>query len=56
MIDNSPYIARLNIAHLPPVLIMEAIYQLDRLLDFLLSRRPSVKDGAVRTRANDILK
>jgi hypothetical protein len=49
------YIAYLNVAHLPPVLIMEAIYQLNRLLDFLLSRRPAIKDGAVRTCANHVL-
>lgn len=40
---------------LPPILIVETIYQLDRLLDFLLSRRPSIKDGAIGTRTQHVL-
>lgn len=40
---------------LPAVLIMEAIYHLNRLLHFLLSGRPSIEDGAICTGTQHIL-
>lgn len=39
----------------PAILVMEPIYNLHGLFDFLLSRRPSIEDGAIRTGAKNVL-
>lgn len=44
------------VLQLPAILIVEAVYNLDGLLDLLLSRGPSVENGTICTGTKDVLK